>query len=536
MEKFTVVIIGGGATGTGILRDLSMRGIKALLVEQRHLAHGTSSRFHGLLHSGGRYAVKDAESAKECIEENAILRRIGRHCVEETEGFFARLPEDDEYFEQKWVESCASIGISTVQISPQEACRLEPQLSTRVCSVYRVPDAAIDGFRLCWQNAASAVAYGGAFRTYTEVISIDHSNNQITGVTVRNMATGQIVKIACDYVVNASGSWVGQVAALAGVDVNVKPDRGTLIAFNHRLSNRVINRLHPPSDADIFVPHGSITILGTTSVATTKPDDFQPNSEEVLKQIKIGKALFEDLAEQRILRAFAGTRPLYSPNADGRNASRNFAIIDHDKLDGLTGMVSITGGKLTTYRLMAEKTVDAVSQHLNITAPCRTAQEPLIPEPPPTVVKEARRLFPAFSVDRAASRLGGKLTTVVERVKQHPHEKQLVCECELVTLAEIAEVAAEDSSLNLDDIRRRTRLGMGTCQGTFCAIRGVGALVSNGLAKGQESQELLTGFLQSRWTGIRHVLWGNQMREAELMRAVYGATLNIDGAVYDEGK
>ena len=95
MLETTVVVIGGGATGIGTLRDLCMRGIPAILLEQGGLAHGTSSRFHGLLHSGGRYAVGDNESARECIEENMILRRIGRQCIEETEGFFALTPEDD---------------------------------------------------------------------------------------------------------------------------------------------------------------------------------------------------------------------------------------------------------------------------------------------------------------------------------------------------------------------------------------------------------------------------------------------------------
>ena len=93
-RHWDVVVIGGGATGAGTLRDLAMRGVKALLLEQRDLVHGTSSRFHGLLHSGARYAVKDAEAGRECIEENRILRRIGKHCVEETEGFFVRTPED----------------------------------------------------------------------------------------------------------------------------------------------------------------------------------------------------------------------------------------------------------------------------------------------------------------------------------------------------------------------------------------------------------------------------------------------------------
>ena len=110
MKETTVIIIGGGATGIGILRDLSMRGVPALLLEQGGLAHGTSSRFHGLLHSGARYAVSDSESARECIEENMILRRIGKQSVEETEGFFVRTKLDDPAFEPGWVEACARAG------------------------------------------------------------------------------------------------------------------------------------------------------------------------------------------------------------------------------------------------------------------------------------------------------------------------------------------------------------------------------------------------------------------------------------------
>ena len=97
---------GGGATGVGILRDLSLRGIPAVLLEQGDLAHGTSSRFHGLLHSGARYAVNDTDAARECITENTILRRVARHCVELTEGLFIRTPRDDVAFTRPWVEAC----------------------------------------------------------------------------------------------------------------------------------------------------------------------------------------------------------------------------------------------------------------------------------------------------------------------------------------------------------------------------------------------------------------------------------------------
>jgi len=532
-QYFDVIVIGGGATGTGILRDLSMRGIKALLLEQRDLAYGTSSRFHGLLHSGGRYAVKDAESARECMEENTVLRKIGQYCVEATEGFFVRTKGDSEEYEECWATASSEQGIPDLRISAHEALRLEPNLAPDIQSAYRVPDAAIDGFRLVWQNAQSAVRYGGVVRTYTEVVAIEHINNQVTGVRVRNTLTGELKKISCSMIVNAAGSWVGRVAALAGITVDVTPDRGSLIAFNHRLSNRIINRLRPPADADIFVPHGSITILGTTSVPTAKPDDFEVNREEVLRQLEAGKALFSNIEDYRILRVFAGTRPIYSPGGAGRGATRNFAIIDHKETDGLLGFLTIVGGKLTTYRLMAEKTVDRVCNYLAFKAQCRTAQEALVPPVPQAVREDARRHLPAYAADRAIDRLGPRIEQVVARIKDNSACRQLVCECELVTLAEVEIAAADSTTFSLDDIRRKTRMGMGTCQGAFCGLRGVGVMTGH-LAKGSTAKKLLREFLEARWAGIRPVLWGNQLREVELARAIYGATLSIDGAMNDE--
>lgn len=529
MEKASVVVIGGGVTGIGILRDLCMRGVDAVLIEQRDLAHGTSSRYHGLLHSGGRYAVKDAEAAKECIEENSILREIGKHCVEATEGFFVRTLEDDAQFEDKWVKACHNVGIAAEEISPAEALRLEPNLTSRIKAVYRVPDAAIDGFRLVWQNAASAQKYGGRIKTYCEVTGIEHKNGQVIGVKIRNVLTGETVSIECDCVVSAAGSWAGKVAALAGVSVHVQPDRGTLVAFNHRITSRVINRLRPAGDGDIFVPHGSITILGTTSSPAEKPDDTVPSAQEVLRMLDIGEALFDDLKDYRILRAFTGTRPLYSadPNATGRGASRNFVILDH-KNDGVSGLFSIVGGKLTTYRLMAEKMADAVCKYLNITAECRTALEPLIEDPSAELIAKARSYFPAYSTNLAASRLGASgLERVVKRMQDHPETRQLLCECESVTIAEMLEAASDKSTYSLSDVRRKTRIGMGTCQGAFCTFRNVGTANEAGLSWGQDPQALFKEVLEERWKGIRPVLWGNALREIELIRGIYEGSLNI---------
>lgn len=529
MKQTSVVIIGGGATGTGVLRDLSMRGVEAVLLEMGGLAHGTSSRFHGLLHSGARYAAGDPESARECIEENMIMRRIGKQCVEETEGFFAALPEDDPAFSAQWTAACGKAGIPVEALDPGEALRLEPRLSPRLREVYRVPDACIDGFRLVWHNALSARRYGGEALTYHEVTAIRTDQGRVTGVEARNRMTGETVAIACDYVVNAAGSWAGTVARMAGLEVGVSPDKGTLIVFNHRFTSRVINRLHKSSDGDIFVPHGSVTIFGTTSTPSGDPADRTPTSEDVTRLLDIGEPLFPDLRGYRILRAFAGTRPLYTPTgAAGRAASRNFHIVDHMD-DGLRGMASIFGGKLTTYRLMAERMSDLVCRRLGVTTPCRTAEEPLIPDPAPETLARAARAFPAHGVRLVADRLGDAFGDVVNNAARETGNG-ILCECEMVTAAEIEYVAQDPATHSLHDVRLRTRLGMGTCQGSFCSLRAAAALAERHVRFALSPVRDLRAFLQERWRGLRPVLWDTQLKESELNRAVYLATLNLDGA------
>ena len=529
MDRTRVVVIGGGATGTGILRDLSMRGIPALLLEKGDLASGTSSRFHGLLHSGARYAVNDPDAARECITENRILRRIGTSCVEETEGFFVRTPEDDPAFEERWLAACRDCGIDAVKISVAEALAREPSLTPDAVSVYRVPDSAVDGFRLVWHNVMSARRHGGDVRTYCRVTGIETSGGAVTGVAVRHALTGACETIPCDYVINATGSWAGEVAALAGMAVPVTPDRGTLLAFNHRFTNRVINRLRKATDGDIFVPHGSITIFGTTSIPTDRPDDTTPRTDEILQLLDMGQALFPKIHEYRILRAFAGTRPLYSPDAStGRAATRNFVILDH-AAEGLKGMATITGGKFTSYRLMAEKITDLAAEYLGVTTPCRTAEESIIPMPGTDLLGRAKKMLANEGARLAIDRLGDDLERAVSVSEHDPWKKLLLCECELVTLAEFETVAAEPTSHSLGDIRRRTRLGMGTCQGSFCALRATGALVENSLLPETPPQDLFRQFLQERWQGIRPLLWGTQLKEVELERGIYAATLNLDG-------
>ena len=110
-KEYDVIVIGGGATGAGTARDCAMRGLKTLLVERLDFTAGATGRNHGLLHSGARYAHTDPESAAECIKENMILRRIARHCVEDTGGLFITLPEDGLDYQNAFVQDCLNAGI-----------------------------------------------------------------------------------------------------------------------------------------------------------------------------------------------------------------------------------------------------------------------------------------------------------------------------------------------------------------------------------------------------------------------------------------
>ena len=525
----TVVIIGGGATGTGILRDLSMRGIPAILFEQGGLCHGTSSRFHGLLHSGGRYAVSDSEAAAECIRENTILRSIGRQCIHETGGLFVLTEDDDPAYVDQWVKGCAAAGISARELDPAEALRLEPALNPHLKRVFHVPDAAVDGFRLVLHNAMSAQRYGGQFCTYHEVLGIATANGRVTGVDVVDQQTGQARRVHCRIVINAAGSWSGRVAALAGLHVPVTPDKGTLIVFNHRCTSHVVNRLHKSSDGDIFVPNGSVTILGTTSQTVDDPGDFHATTGEALRLLDLGRPLFPRIDRFRILRVFAGTRPLYTPGtAAGRSASRGFHISDHAE-EGLEGLYTIFGGKLTTYRLMAEKMADMVAERLNVTVPCRTAEEALIPEVSQELREQAARIFAVQGLDLVADRLGDDFAScVADNAGRKRAANPLLCECEMVSAAELLHVARQPSTHSLNDLRLRTRLGMGTCQGTFCALRAASFLVEQGICLGKDPLSDMRNFVQERWKGTRPVFWGQLAREMEFARNLYAGTLGTE--------
>jgi glycerol-3-phosphate dehydrogenase len=290
--------------------------------------------------------------------------------------------------------------------------------------------------------------------------------------------------------VNATGAWAGKVADMADIEgVRVLPGRGIMIAMNHRLVDTVVNRCQMPTDGDILVPIRTVSVMGTTDVHTDDPDDHTVAEEEVDAMLEDGERLVPGFRQARALRVWTGVRPLFQDAKDDvastRDVTRAHTLLDHAERDGVGGFVTITGGKLTTFRLMAEETVDAVCRQLGENRPC---------------------------------------TTTTER---NLRDEQLVCECELITRTKLEESMRMRGTDNLGDFRRVLRLGMGPCQGGFCIYRATGIMHGiDGLTAEQANQALLS-FLQERWKGVWPILYGDQLRQARLDDWIFQGVLDV---------
>ena len=522
-KPFDVIVIGGGATGAGTARDCSRRGLRVLLVERFDISTGATGRNHGLLHSGARYAVTDKESAEECIKENMILRKIASHCVEETDGLFLSLPEDDIAYQAKFVEACRQAGIRADVIDPKEALQLEPAANPDIIGAVRVPDGAVDPFRLTASNIMDAKHHGAKVLTYHEVTELLREQDRIVGVKVLDHKTKEVKSYYASVVVNAGGIWGHNIARLAGIDINMLPSKGALLIFGHRVNNIVLNRCRKPADADILVPGDTICLIGTTSskVPFEEIDHMYVTSGEVDLLLREGEKLSPVLAQTRILRAYAGVRPLVASDNDpsGRNVSRGIVLLDHAVRDGVEGFITITGGKLMTYRLMAEWTSDLVCKKLNVSAVCTTATEKL-PGSRENVEEISKKILsiPLTQRNATISRHGDMAGKFSENTSL---DNSLVCECEEVSVGEVKYALNELDVNNLVDLRRRTRVGMGTCQGELCACRAAGLMSDLHKSCTRRAKEDLSSFLNERWKGMAPIAWGDTLRESEYTSWVY---------------
>ncbi len=372
-----VIVIGAGSTGSATAHDLALRGLRVTVIERGEVASGTTGRNHCLLHSGGRYCITDQESAIECIDENMILRKIMPDLLELNDGLFVAITEEDLSFKERFLEACAACHIPARDVPIKHAFEMEPFLNPKTLAAIQIPDGVFEPFRFCLAFLATARLHGAVVRRYELVTEIISSGKSVTGVKVRDYRTGKIETFGADLVINAAGPWAEDVAAMAGVKVPVQPTPGVMVTLDCRLNNMVLNRLNKPSDGDIIVPQRATCTIGTTSWKVKDPDLITIPPEHIEKMIVQGEQLMPIVRKIPTRARMAVARPLIVKDAtDERNVSRTFECFDHS-YDGVDGFVTISGGKTTTARAMAERVTDIVCNKLGIVAECRTREVPL---------------------------------------------------------------------------------------------------------------------------------------------------------------
>jgi glycerol-3-phosphate dehydrogenase len=377
-DQFSVAVGGGGSSGAAVAHDLALRGFKVTLVERGEIASGTTGRNHCLLHSGGRYCVKDQESAIECIEENMILREIMPGALELNGGFFVAVDDSDIAYKPSFIEGCEACNIPYQDLTGEEARRLEPYLSEETKAAVWVPDGVFEPMRLSLSFLATAKKNGAVVRPFTEVKELLMEGQRVTGLRVWDHIAQREDDVHVDMVVNAAGPWSGKITAMAGIEVPVVPTPGIMVSMTGRYCQRVINRLNVSSDGDIVVPQRETSIIGTSSWSVEDADYIEIPEDHVQMMYERGAQMIPILAEVPPRGIFNVARPLIgSKGEDTREIARTFECFDHTG-DGVEGFVTISGGKTVTARAMAETTVDVVCSKLNLDIPCTTKDEILL--------------------------------------------------------------------------------------------------------------------------------------------------------------
>ena len=512
-----VVVIGGGVTGAGVARDLALRGVSVLLLEKGDWGAGASGASSWMVHGGPRYLEFDRETTRLSSVDAGQVARTARHLVHRCLFLLPVLPGDAMDIER--LETAMEVydrfqrlkgSRPHVRLSGVEARRLEPGLAPEVLAAVTMEEWGVDPHRLAWANVLDATMSGARALNHARVEGILKDGSNVIGVRYR-APDGQRVEAVARVVVNAAGPWAPEVAALAGAEVRLRRTKGVHVVYDRRLSSFALAAEAVDGRQVVLVPHGGVTLLGTTDDDYYgDPDSLEVLPEEVDYLLQAMERVLPDIRRHRPVRATAGLRPtLFQWRATEADLSRRFEVVDHARSDGAAGLITIAGGKLSTYRLMAERTADAVCARLGVHARSVTAARPLpgaAGDPPP--IAELAREHGITAL--AAARLVGRHGSAAAEVLDDPRRGRLVCRCEAVTEAELAHAVRSEQVRTLADAFRRVGLAAGPCAGTACLDRAA-EVVGHELGwSPAQRREACRDHLTGVWRGRAPVLdrWG----------------------------
>jgi glycerol-3-phosphate dehydrogenase len=511
-SEFDVVIVGGGVNGTGVLRDLTLRGLRCALLEHNDLAFGASGNSSGMIHGGPRYLEKTPEVTYSSCLDSGYIQRIAPHMLFRVP-FLAPVFGSGSQAAKQLLLYDAFFGAydryqhlkrshTHIKFNARELAELEPGLVPAYGAI-SFDEWGIDGVRLCVENAKDASERGAKvlLRTRLQELTLS-SNGRVVGVVAQDVDTGITRRLQAQVVLNATGAWTNLTRSILGVpegELGVRPGKGIHIYLDRRLSNFAIVADAIDGRQIFLLPWQNMSVLGTTdSDYYGDPNHVVATEDEVRYLYQAVERIFPSVRSARAIGTWAGLRPTLPKWGVPPDAlSREHQLLDHGP-SGKVGLFSMVGGKLASYRLFAEEASDKIALFLGNSKPCRSHIEPL---PGGERAVEAGTLTAKMGVDslverRLIFRHGSRALEIAKQVEEG-ESRAVVCPCEPVTEAEVRYVIRKEWARTVDDVARRTRLGLGPCGGALCASR-CGAIVASerGLSQtaGEElAQQFLAG-------------------------------------------
>ncbi|GGI29161.1 glycerol-3-phosphate dehydrogenase/oxidase [Pedobacter mendelii] len=384
--QWDIIIIGGGATGLGTALDAASRGFKTLLVEQSDFAKGTSSRSTKLVHGGVRYLAQgDIGLVKHALEERGLLQKNAAHLVNKEEfiipcySWFSVLKYLTGLTLYDWLAGKYSFGKSKF-LSKQETLNSIPEIKSKgLKGAISYFDGKFDDARLAINIAQTAIENGATLLSYTKVIALQKNGQHVIGIDTEDTLTGKKTKFLGKVVINATGVFVDDILKMNNPESKnmVRPSQGVHVVLDRKfLKSESALMIPKTSDGRVLfaVPWHNHLLVGTTDTPLNE-HSLEPRAlkEEVDFILSTASEYFNQKpTETDILSVFSGLRPLAAPTKTDGNSTKEISR-DHKLIISAKGLITITGGKWTTYRRMAEETVDLAINHANlIFKPCRT--------------------------------------------------------------------------------------------------------------------------------------------------------------------
>lgn len=515
--EYDVAVVGGGIVGAGVARDAALRGLKVALFEKDDFGSGTTSRSTRLVHGGLRYLQHyDFALVHEALTERRTLLRIAPHLVRPLRFLLPVYKRRSLPLPLLWAGLLLYDYLQPRRglphhryLPPGEALRIEPRLAVDgLRGAFEFYDGqCLYPERLCLENVLDAADHDASVSNHTEVVGFLEDAGRIRGVRVRNTLTGDERSVQARIVLNCAGPWIDEVErrAIPTAVPRLRRTKGVHLVVPRFVEHALLFGSRDGTRVVFAIPWGAYSLIGTTDT------DYEGTNEDVRTQdddvdyllTELARVTSVRLARADVLYTTAGIRPLQRQLGRSTAAvTRREQVIDHEKVDGRAGLVTVVGGKITTYRAIAELVVDFLLEKLGYAhATCLTASTPLPgghiqgawDQFRDDVVREARRHDLDAEVGaHLADLYGAEAFAVLDAIHHHPSLGERIQNDGPWILAELEHAIVVEHATTLTDVLlRRVPIGLTADQGRRVAPR-VAAFLGDRLrwAPGRREKEL----------------------------------------------